>query len=94
MSNIAIESIRSGNESRIVTLPENGVTMLRANKDFMMHEGAYLKKIVSAAALLVARLDRVSLPGGAAMAALTLAGLIEGMPEGMVSESMSSNKSS
>jgi len=93
MNNIAIASTRHGREARVVTLPEKELNMLRAELELMMHEDTYLKKIAGAAALLVARLDRVSLSGGTAMAAFALAGLIEGMPEEMVSEAMSLFKS-
>lgn len=85
MNHIAIGS----RQARVVTLPESEVSMLRAELEMMIDEDTYLKKIVGAAALLVARLDRVTLPGGTAMAAFALAGLIESMPEDMVSEAMS-----
>lgn len=85
MNHIAIGS----RQARVVTLPESEVSMLRAELEMMIDEDTYLKKIVGAAALLVARLDKVTLPGGTAMAAFALAGLIESMPEEMVSEAMS-----
>ena len=93
MNNIALAPTRAGRDAHLVTLPGNDVSMLRAELELIMDEDAYLKKIVGAAALLVARLDRVSLPGGAAKAAFTLAGLIGGMPDEMVSEAMSLLKS-
>jgi hypothetical protein len=68
-------------------------TALRAEPEFTTQEDTYLKKIAGAAAQLVVRLDRVSLPGGTAVAAFALAGLIEGMPETMKGEVMSLLKS-
>jgi hypothetical protein len=94
MNNIVFASTKSGREARAVTFPENGVCLLRAEPEFMTHEDTYLKKIAGAAALLVARLDRVSLPGGTAVAAFALAGLIEGMSEDMLNEVMRVFKSS
>ncbi len=88
MNNIAIAPARFDHKARVVTFSDNDVCMLRAELEIIMHEEAYLKKIAGAAALLVARLDRVSLPGKTAMAAVTLAGLIDGMPDDMVSEAM------
>lgn len=88
MSTIVISSNRSGREPRVVTLPETNVSMLRAELELMIDESTNLKKIAGAAALLVARLDRVSLSGGTAMAAFALAGLIESMPEDTVCEAM------
>jgi hypothetical protein len=93
MNHIATAPTCSGREAHVVTFPENDVSMLRAELELMIHEDAYLKKIAGAAALLVARLDRVSLPGGTGMVAFALAGLIEGMPEDMVSEAMTLFKS-
>lgn len=86
MKNISTGSIGHVPESDIVTLPEN---MLRAELDLMVRDEIYLKKIVGAAVLLVTRLDRCSLPGGAALAAFTLAGLIEGMPKELMSDALS-----
>jgi hypothetical protein len=94
MNNIALAPKRTGRDTRLVTLLGNDVSMLRAELELMIDEDTYLKKIAGAAALLVARLDRVSLSGGTAMAAFTLAGLIDGMPEEMVSEAVSLLKSS
>ena len=94
MNNIALASARTGRDTRLVTMRGNDVSMLRAELELMLDEDTYLKKIVGAAALLVARLDRVSLSGGTAMAAFTLAGLIEGLPDESVSEAVSLLKSS
>jgi len=104
MNNIAIASKGTGREARVVTLPKNYVSMLRAEQNYvsmlrgevelMIHEDTYLRKIVGAAALLVARLDRAPLHGKTATAAFILAGLIDGMPEDMVSEAVSLLKSS
>jgi len=93
MNNIAIASTRSSGKLQLATLPEKDMNMLRAELELMIDEDTYLKKIVGAAALLVARLDRVSMSGGTAMATFALAGLIERMPEEMVSEAMSLFKS-
>lgn len=86
MSNVVFESKMSDRKTHFVTLQENG--MLSAELEIMVDEDDYLKKIAGAAALLVARLDRVSLQGGTAMAAFTLAGLINGMPEDMMSDAI------
>ena len=94
MNNIAMTSTRPGRNTRLVTMRGNDVSMLRAELELMLDEDTYLKKIVGAAALLVARLDRVSLSGGTAMAAFTLAGLIGGLPDETVSEAVSLLKSS
>lgn len=88
MSNVVFESKMSDRKTHFVTLKENGVRMLSAELEIMVDEDDYLKKIAGAAALLVARLDRVSLQGGTAMAAFTLAGLINGMPEDMMSDAI------
>lgn len=93
MNNIAIASRKPGGKACVVASPEKDLSMLRAELELMINEDTYLKKIAGAAALLVARLDRVSLSGGTAMAAFALAGLIESMPEDMVSEAMSLFKS-
>lgn len=90
MTNIAIASTKSVCEARAVTLPEDEVAMLRSELELMIHEDAYMKKIVGAAALLISRLDRVQLPGGTVRAALSLAYLIEAMPEEVVCEAMNS----
>lgn len=94
MSNIANVTTKPGREHPLVTLPANEASMLRAELELMMYEDAYLKKIAGAAALLVSRLDRVALAGGAAMVAFALARLIDGMPDDMVTEAMNLFKSS
>lgn len=94
MNSIVFASKLSDRGTYIVSLPENGVHMLRAELELMIDEDTYLKKIAGAAALLVARLDRESLKGGTAKAAFTLAGLINGMPEELISDAMRAFKSS
>ncbi|MBS4097616.1 MAG: hypothetical protein KGZ83_12360 [Sulfuricella sp.] len=93
MNNIAVVSTSRGRDRRVVNLPEHDVNMLRAELELMIHEDTYLKRIAGAAALLVARLDRVCLSGGTAMAAFALAGLIDDMPEELVNESLNLFKS-
>ena len=88
MNPIATSSTKSVHTARIVALPESNVNMLRAELELMIREDTYLKKIAGAAAQLVARLARVSLPGGAAMAAFALAGLIDALPEELMSEAV------
>lgn len=90
MNNLAIASTKSVRKTRAVTLPEDEVVMLRSELELMIHEEAYMKKIVGAAALLIARLDRVQMSGGTLRAALSLAYLIEAMPEERVLEAMNS----
>jgi uroporphyrinogen-III decarboxylase len=94
MNNIAIASTGTVRQSHVAALPDNGASMLRAELELMLDEDIYLKKVAGAAALLVARLDRMTLSGGTAMAAFTLARLIEGMPKDMMSEAMSLLRSS
>ena len=95
MNNAAISSAMIGRKAycSVPAFLKNDVSMLRAELELMLDEDAYLKKVAGAAALLVARLDRRSLSGGAVMAAYTLAELIEGMPDDMVSEAVSLVKS-
>lgn len=88
MSKVVFESKMADRKTHFVTLQENDVRMLSAELEIMVDEDNHLKKIAGAAALLVARLDRVSLQGGTAMAAFTLAGLINGMPEDMMSDAI------
>lgn len=88
MSNIAFASKKSGHEARGVNLAGNGVSMLRTEMELIIQDDIYLKRIAGAAVILMARLDKVSLPGGTAKAAFALAGLIEGMPADMTSEVM------
>lgn len=76
-----------GLEAHVVGLQDSGVSMLPAEREsIVFYEDIHIKKIILAATLLVARLDRVSLPGGAAMAALNLAGLIEEMQKFIVND--------
>jgi hypothetical protein len=90
MNNIAIAATKSVRETRAAILPEDEVAMLRSELELMIQEDAYMKKVLGAAARLISRLDRVQMPGGAVRAALSLASLIEAMPEKVVGEAMNS----
>ena len=96
MNNIAMTSSRTGRVAcrRAAVFTQKDVSLLSAELEFMLDEDTYLKKVAGAAAVLVARLDRRALSGKTAMAAFTLAGLIDGMSDEMVSEAVSLLKSS
>lgn len=90
MNNIAIASTKPVRGTHAIPLQEDEIAMLRSELELMIHEDAYMKKIVGAAALLISRLDRVQLPGSTVRAALSLAYLIEAMPEEVVCEAINS----
>ncbi len=82
------------NPDQVISVSGSEMNILRKELDLIVEEDARLKRIVGAAVMLVTRLDRVTLTGGAALAAFSLARMIDGLPEGMIVEAINMFKSS
>lgn len=86
MDNIVMT--KSGAETRFVAFQENEISMLRMELEMMLEEDTRLKKIVGAAALFISRLEGEVLPKATVLAGLSLARLIEDMPDDTMCEAL------
>lgn len=86
MDNIVMT--KAGAETRFVAFQENEISMLRTELEMILEEDTRLKKIVGAAALFISRLEGEVLPKATVLAGLSLARLIEDMPDDTMCEAL------
>ncbi len=86
MDNIVMT--RGGSETRFVAFQETEISMLRTELEMMLEKDARLKRIVGAAAMLVSKMEGEVLPKATVIAGLSLARLLDEMPDDAMCEAL------